>query len=191
LTYRIAKSLDTYRSQITEAYPNRSTASDGWIGDPAHSARESDHNPDEDGVVRALDVTHDPKNGCDCDALVVALTSAKDPRIKYIIWNERIISGATGPVPWVSRPYTGTNPHTKHMHLSVVADSRADSTRKWAIPERKGWDEMASKKEIEEVVRKVVRDELQKQRRMLAVGKDESYAPSKVNLKTAIERSGK
>jgi hypothetical protein len=62
---RIAKSLDVLRSQINKAHPNRSKVSDGWIGDTAHAARASDHNPNSGGVVTALDLTHDPAHGFD------------------------------------------------------------------------------------------------------------------------------
>lgn len=38
----------------------------------------------------------------------------------YIIWNRRITSAASSP-PWSWRPYTGTNPHTDHVHISFAA----------------------------------------------------------------------
>lgn len=133
MAYRIAKSLATLRDQINEASPNRSKASDGWIGDAAHSSRTSDHNPDKTGIVRALDVTHDPAHGVDGDKLAAALIATKDPRIKYIIWNRRIISGRSGPSAWVWRPYSGANPHTKHLHLSVVSTAAGDDGKAWAI----------------------------------------------------------
>ena len=59
MAWRLARSLETLRAQINALSPNRSKASDGTIGDAAHSARTSDHNPDGGGVVRALDLTHD------------------------------------------------------------------------------------------------------------------------------------
>src|SRR4051794_9209283 len=60
MAFRLAKALETLRSQVNAAHPTRRKASDGWIGDTAHSARKSDHNPNSAGVVCALDMTHDP-----------------------------------------------------------------------------------------------------------------------------------
>ena len=47
----------TLREQIDDAYPDRSRVSDGWLGDARHSARTSDHNPDAEGWVRAIDIS--------------------------------------------------------------------------------------------------------------------------------------
>jgi hypothetical protein len=129
MAWRVANSLNLLLSQINEIAPNRSKISDGSIGDPAHSSRVSDHNPDANGVVRARDFTHDPANGFDCTWLANQLVTSRDPRIKYIIWNDSIWQ-------WNGwREYDGTNPHTKHLHLSVVADDRADSLTPWEVNE--------------------------------------------------------
>lgn len=114
---RLAKSLEVLRAQINAAYPRRSKASDGWIGDAAHRATKSDHNPNPSGVVCALDITHDPKSGCDSYKLAEALRLSKDPRINYIISNRRICSSTV--VPWTWRKYSGANAHTQHVHISV------------------------------------------------------------------------
>lgn len=133
--WRLAKSLDVLRSQINSQYPRRSKVSDGTIGDTKHSARVSDHNPNEKGVVCALDITHDPANGLNSEALAEALRKSKDPRIKYIISNRKIAASyATGGVgAWVWRRYTGANPHDKHCHISVLSD-RADNISPWKLP---------------------------------------------------------
>lgn len=175
MTWRAAKSITKLREQIDTAYPNRSMLSDGILGDPSHSSRSSDHNPDQNGIVRAIDITHDPKNGVDCDDITESLVASKDARLKYLIWDRKIVSGSVGPSPWVWRPYTGSNPHDKHFHLSVVATNQADSTREWEIG--MDWDK------LEKLLRKVVREEVVKQRRLLAVGEDKTYSAAKVNLK--------
>lgn len=131
MAWRLAKSLDTLRSQINALSPNRSKVSDGTIGDAAHSSRTSDHNPDGSGIVRALDLTHDPAHGIDGGKLAEALLASRDSRIKYVISNKRIASGAAGPKPWVWRPYTGKNPHNHHAHISVVAGKAGDDPRRW------------------------------------------------------------
>src|SRR5262245_48269452 len=102
---RIAKALDILRSQMNAKYPNRSKVSDGWIGDQANAGRTSDHNPNSEGVVTALDITHDPAHGLDTWKLADILRNCKDPRIKYVISNGRIFSSAVSPWQW--RPYSG------------------------------------------------------------------------------------
>lgn len=120
MSWRVANSLETLRKQINAKWPNRSKASDGSIGDTKHSARKSDHNPNSAGVVCARDFTHDPKNGPDARKLAEALIASRDHRIKYIISNAQICSGPGAAHPaWVWRPYTGSNAHRKHMHISV------------------------------------------------------------------------
>lgn len=139
MNWRLAISLNVLREQINEMFPKRSKDSDGSIGDAAHATRDSDHNPwvkDSKGqpIVTAIDITHDPKNGFDSYAFAEYLMGKKDPRIKYVISNRRIGSGAAGPKPWTFRPYTGKNPHDHHIHISVVSDeSGFDSTKKWDL----------------------------------------------------------
>jgi hypothetical protein len=133
---RIAKSLDVLRDELDEEFPRRSKSSDGWIGDAAHAARESDHNPNSADVVQALDITHDPAGGLDAGKIADKLLASKDSRIKYLISNGRIGSSyATGGVPaWTWRPYTGSNAHRQHFHISVVDDPiKYDSTERWNI----------------------------------------------------------
>lgn len=141
MTYREAKSLQVLYAQINRAAPGRNRASDGWIGDASHASRTSDHNPwvkdfNGVGVVRARDFTHDPAGGLDCHVLadrLVALLGAKHPAMgsdAYVIWNRRIISTNRLREGW--RPYTGSNPHTKHLHVSV-GTSGYDSTKPWPL----------------------------------------------------------
>jgi peptidoglycan hydrolase-like protein with peptidoglycan-binding domain len=140
MTDRIAKSLGKLRSQANARWPGRNKASDGWIGDSAHRGRESDHNPHirdratGDDVVTALDLTHDPNSGCDAGVLAEVVIASRDPRIKYLIWNRRIVSGDAGPSPWVKRPYTGSNPHNMHVHISVKGTkAEYDNDAAWAL----------------------------------------------------------
>src|SRR6185295_11246983 len=140
IPWRVAKSLLKLRRQVDAKAPRRSKASDGTIGDAAHASRASDHNPwvrdGAMGVVTAMDITHDPANGCDANVLAEAILASQDVRVKYVIWNRRIASSyeVNGVAPWIWRPYGGTNPHTKHMHLSVLPEKAAfDSEAAWAI----------------------------------------------------------
>jgi len=140
MSWRVARSLDTLLAQINQAFPNRSKASDGSIGDEDHQNRNSDHNPWVDGwIVTARDFTHDPAAGLDIDHFTDELVASRDRRIKYVIANRQICSGPAGPSPWVWRKYNGSNPHTHHFHLSVVqyAD-RYDDPSLWRLPSLTG-----------------------------------------------------
>ena len=125
-SWRIAKSLDKLRKQINTLYPDRSKVSDGAIGDTAHSARTSDHNPDSDGVVCAIDITHDPRHGVDGQELADQLIT--DARTKYVIFNSRIWKARTG--KWEA--YRGANPHKHHVHISVQQETK-DKVSDWPV----------------------------------------------------------
>lgn len=129
--WRLAGSLAALIDQVDQVAPGRSQASDGSIGDAAHASRASAHNPDAGGVVRAVDITHDPAGGLDAHTLAEELLAAQDPRLQYVISRSRIGAGPAGPAPGRWRRYTGTNPHDKHVHVEVVTSSRADSLAAW------------------------------------------------------------
>ncbi|HET7736139.1 MAG TPA: hypothetical protein VFK52_09215 [Nocardioidaceae bacterium] len=140
MSWRVAVSLNVLLGEVNALAPNRSKISDGSIGDAAHATRTSDHNPwviDNDGVgvVRARDFTHDPRGGLDCDVLAARLVQAMDadhPAMgpgAYIIWNGHILSKDRRAEGW--RVYTGSNQHTKHLHLSVTTGTGYDSTAPW------------------------------------------------------------
>lgn len=141
MSWRLAKSLEQLRHQVDTLVPGRDKSSDGSIGDAAHASRSSDHNPwvkdGSMGVVTAIDITHDPKGGFNSYAFADMLCSEghRDPRIKYIISNRRFASGDHEDNPaWVWRPYSGTNPHDHHIHISVKPDKgHYDSAAEWAI----------------------------------------------------------
>lgn len=135
--WQLAKSLEVLRSQVNAAWPGRKRTSDGTIGDAAHAARDSDHNPwvkdGALGIVTAIDITDDPGSGCDANIIVTALAASRDARIKYIIWNRQILSSSVK--PWIWRSYTGKNPHNKHFHLSVLSDKvHYNDIAEWSLP---------------------------------------------------------
>src|SRR6185295_13550941 len=132
MAWRLAKGLEKLRDQVNAQWPQRSKDSDGSVGDTSHSARKSDHNPDEHGVVHAIDITHDPRNGFDSYKFADMLLRRQDPRISYVISNRRIGSGPSGIDPGKWRPYSGKNPHDHHVHISIVA-SRQDDVTPWAL----------------------------------------------------------
>jgi hypothetical protein len=139
MAWRVARSLDTLLAQFNSRYPDRSKASDGSIGDAAHAASTSDHNPwvkdGPMGVVTARDFTHDPAHGMDIDRLTDELAASRDPRIKYVIANGYILDSRPGNRPWQWVRYTGANQHNKHFHLSVMSSKALyDDARPWNIP---------------------------------------------------------
>jgi hypothetical protein len=95
--------------QATALRPKRKKASDGLLPSAAHRVQSpnSDHN-----TGYAVDLTHDPKNDIDCVKLFIELQD--DKRVKYLIFQGRIWSQTNG----VSK-YTGSNPHNKHLHISI------------------------------------------------------------------------
>lgn len=137
MSWRVARSLDVLLDEVNASAPNRSKAADGSIGDTAHSARASDHNPNAAGVVRARDFTHDPAGGFDAHVFaerVRELGRAGHPALgpgAYVISGGEIASATYG---WVWRDYTGSNPHDHHTHVSVAtAADGYDSTRPWGV----------------------------------------------------------
>jgi hypothetical protein len=136
LKWRLANALRALRDQIDLSYPGRSKKSDGTVGDQAHASRKSDHNPNSAGVVTAMDITHDPRSGCDAQYLADALVEEQDDRVKYIIWNREICKSYNdGKFPaWTWQPYSGINAHDKHIHVSVKdAKQLYDDSRSWDL----------------------------------------------------------
>ncbi|THV43567.1 peptidoglycan-binding domain-containing protein [Glycomyces buryatensis] len=146
MAWRLAKSLVVLRSEINAAAPGRSTASDGTIGDDAHQGTASDHNPNGSNVVCAADFTHHPGSGADMHQFAEHLRRANHRDIKYIIWNKRIWSKSRAGEGW--RSYGGSNPHTRHMHVSVGVGSDGqsrqpyDDTSSWGIQAKFGGGEL-------------------------------------------------
>ena len=120
----LAPSLMALRDEINQKWPRRDQGSDGWIGDHSHSSRVSDHNPDQDGIVHAIDVD---KDGLDVDQLLETVIG--DRRVWYVIFNRRIYSRTHG---WTARTYTGTNGHEGHIHISIRYGSEWENdTARW------------------------------------------------------------
>lgn len=115
-------------SQLNALYPTRSKASDGCCASPQHSKQNptSDHERGD-----AQDITHDPAHGVDAHAIAERLKQSGDDRIRYVISNSRIWNPSVSP-NW--RKYTGSNPHTKHCHVSIRSDRRND-TSPWPLTE--------------------------------------------------------
>jgi hypothetical protein len=124
---KLSKAAVQLREQFDDTYPDRDRLSDGWIGDRKHSSRKSDHNPDEQGWVRAIDIDRDlHKSGKPdlmpdlVDQVRLACKSRAEKRISYIIFDGRICSPILN---WRWRKYTGANKHIKHAHFSFKKEA--------------------------------------------------------------------
>ena len=120
--------LTRFRNEVNARWPNRDKTSDGTIGDAAHQATNSDHNPDPDGSVDAWDM--------DVDGVPVATVIAaalKHESIWYVIYNRRITSRNQSGGLGVWHPYTGASPHTEHVHFNT-RESYENSTKPWFPP---------------------------------------------------------
>lgn len=116
----LSKSAVQLREQIDDCFPDRDRSSDGWIGDARHSKIKSDHNPAENGVVRAIDVDKDLNKIKGLmphlvEQLRLYAKADKRKRISYIIFDGKICSAKGN---WKYRAYTGFNKHEHHCHIS-------------------------------------------------------------------------
>ena len=108
----LAPCLRNLFNEIDAVWPARDRRTDGWIGDKAHQQRQSDHNPDSRGIVHAIDIDRD---GIDPYYVVEQCISENRPT-EYVIYNREIWSRSRDFRP---RAYTGSNPHTDHIHVSI------------------------------------------------------------------------
>ncbi len=127
MAWRLAKSLKKLQEQINEMAPGRSKVSDGTIGDAAHSARKSDHNPNEQGIVAAIRCHTRPFGRMRRSNL----EPEPDRRFAREVCDLLTLrSGKLGQVN--GRSYDGKNPHDHHVHVSVKPDA-LDQTQEWAV----------------------------------------------------------
>jgi hypothetical protein len=109
--------------QATALYPSRKKASDGLLPSAAHIHQNpnSDHN-----TGFGVDLTHDKLGGIDCVNLFQELKA--DKRVKYLIFQGKIWSADRANEG--DREYTGSNKHTKHLHISIK-EGCGDDTSPW------------------------------------------------------------
>ena len=130
---KLSKAAVQLREQIDDSFPDRSRLSDGWIADARHMrAGKSDHCPDAQGWVRAIDVSRGLFQGSEpdimgdlVDQLRQAGRSKRENRISYIIYDGFIYSSK---FRFIKRKYTGANKHTKHAHFSFKKEADNDGS---------------------------------------------------------------
>lgn len=164
----VADLLDL-RAEFNALGPARDKGADGTIGDAAHKAESSDHNPDDTpgsktphtdtdtiAEVHALDVDSSGPwlNGATMDkavGVVLAKMRLLGPAapLAYVIWDHEIYYNPT----FLANPYGGDDPHTNHAHFSsrygsgTGASNPETYTGSWGIreaflmlsPEDKAW----------------------------------------------------
>jgi hypothetical protein len=138
--WRLTHGLDHLRSSVNARWPGRDKASDGAIGDTAHQASVSGHNPDDTAgstpewtgdsdstpEVRAWDMDDDlGEPGTTAQMLVDHLRRLPgfSTVIRYMIYNRTMYHERDGFAP---TPYTGSSPHTEHIHFSGAWSNAAD-----------------------------------------------------------------
>jgi hypothetical protein len=107
--------------QATALFPRRKKASDGLLPSAAHvkQSPDSDHN-----TGLAVDLTHDPKGGIDCADIFEKLK--EDKRVSYLIFQGKIWSRPKAREG--NRKYSGSNPHNKHLHISINSAMATDTS---------------------------------------------------------------
>jgi hypothetical protein len=129
---RLSLSAIQLREQIDDNFASRDRKSDGWIADARHMrAGKSDHIPDAQGWVRAIDIDRDLSGHTKPDIMpdladeLRLYAKRNSKRIAYIIFEGRIASPILG---WRWRKYTGANKHNHHCHVSFKKTADNDSS---------------------------------------------------------------
>ena len=136
----------TLRDQVNKRWASRDKASDGWIGDAAHAARDgwgtngkgSYHNQDPNGVVHAIDLDEDflgkgkgQKVAKEfAEQLATYCREGKDRgRIAHIVYEGQVASATANNWHFRGSGYG----HFQHIHISFT--NRADNDgRKFDLP---------------------------------------------------------
>lgn len=135
MTCRPAPAVACALTQADVRWPSRADGADGTCASEQHHQQNpgSDHEPGPDGLAEAFDLTDDPDGGPDTAVEAERLRLRRDPRIKYVICDRRMFSsyGTSTRAAWTWGEYHGADPHTGHMHVSIVAGARYDTSSWW------------------------------------------------------------
>jgi hypothetical protein len=142
MAWTVVPCLDALRDQLDLLAPGRDKSSDGSIGDTAHSARPSSHNPDRTGSpeyrdgdtadeIRARDFDKDLRTE-NLSMLMVVRHLVEGGRsgrfwwIRYVIYQGVIYHKS---YKFAARTYTGVNHHDEHAHVNSDFSQAADTVR--------------------------------------------------------------
>ena len=141
--WTLAAALVTLGKQVDKAKPKRDKRSDGTIGDAAHAARKSEHNPNARGFVNARDFDEDvvPGNEKASETWMRRLTREiaqyaasglpGSNRPQYVIYEQEIASGTYKKTFWKFR--NEKRGHTEYAHVTVTRAGETDG-RPWPLP---------------------------------------------------------
>ena len=126
------------RDQIDDRFPKRDKRSEGWIGDRDHTQRTSDHNPDSEGIVYAIDIDENmgagrARNGRIAKQLADELLQYAisdlpgNSRLKYVVYEGKIASGTYKNSWWKWRGGKDWG-HYQHIHVSFNKSAKHDNT---------------------------------------------------------------
>lgn len=134
--------LQNLRRQVDVMFPGRDKQSDGTIGDAAHRATTSGHNPDDSAgsrpawngdpdsrpEIRAWDMDSDLGGGVKTQVVVdhVRKLAGLSSVLRYLIYNRKIYHSDVGFAP---APYTGESAHTEHVHFEGAWTQTADDNQ--------------------------------------------------------------
>lgn len=140
--WRVAHSIVHLQNELDARWPKRTTP-DWTIGDADHRSRASDHNPNQNGVVCAIDIR---KGNINLRALADHLASliGKHPAIKYVIFDKQIAGG------WTNGEWRDSSGHEDHIHVSVGDGPDGQSTGQYDSGEPWGIENIGKKKDAPE-----------------------------------------
>lgn len=142
MAWYLNPALTAFRAAVNEAYPRRDEGSDGDIGDEHHKP-PSDHLEDADGSVDAWDMDVELNGRLreyedDVEHLKAVFQAHEASR--YWIHDGQIATRANG---WRRDPYTGANPHDRHVHWNS-RQSHENSTKPWEVERMPTAEEIAA-----------------------------------------------
>lgn len=133
--YTIPPACTAIIKDANRVAPGRSRASDGTIGDLRHQAQgsKSDHNPDANGIVHAVDITNDPAHGMDtwkwAQTIAARMVAGLERRVEYLVSNDGkgdVIFHPAVSNTWRRQSSTG-NEHANHLHTSIRHTAAAEN----------------------------------------------------------------
>lgn len=114
--YKCPHSLNKLFDEIDARWPHRTHSLDGWYNPSRHSVG---HNAGHRGLIHAIDVD---RRGID-PMYIVDHIKKNGHILWYMIWSRHLYSNTYG---WHVRPYTGSNPHTDHIHIEIYQTTTAE-----------------------------------------------------------------